>query len=133
MTILVDTGVVSALLSRRVQPHLAPAVAKATGERLLLLPQTVAELRFGALAAGWAAARQARLEARIADATVVPVTDALLHRVAEVRLACQQVGHPLAARVHANDLWIAACAIHTGVPLLTADGIFAGVPGLQLA
>lgn len=64
---------------------------------------------------------------------MVPVTDALLHRVAEVRLACQRAGHPLAARIHANDLWIAACAIHTEVSLLTADGIFGGVPGLELA
>jgi predicted nucleic acid-binding protein len=133
VTVLIDTGVVSALLSRRVQPHLAPAVAKATGQRLLLAPQTVAELRFGALAAGWAERRVARLEAKIAEATVVPVTDTLLHRVAEVRLACQQIGHPLAARVHATDLWIAACAIHTGVPLLTADTIFTDVPGLRLA
>jgi hypothetical protein len=133
VTLVVDTGVVSALLSKQVQPHLAPAVAKATGQRFLLAPQTVAELRYGALSAGWAGRRQARLEAKIAESTVVPVTDRLLHRIAEVRLACQQIGHPLADRVHSNDLWIATCAIHVGVALLTADNIFQRVPGLQLA
>lgn len=34
--------------------------------------------------------------------------------------------------VHANDLWIAASAVHIGAPLLTADAVFDGVPGLTL-
>lgn len=133
MTLVVDTGVVSALLGTQVRPHLAPAVAKAAGQRFLLAPQTVAELRFGALVAGWAGRRQSNLEAKIAESTVVPVTDGLLHRVADVRLACQRIGHPLANRVHSSDLWIATCAIHVGVALLTADSVFDGVPGLSLA
>jgi len=34
--------------------------------------------------------------------------------------------------VHANDLWIAASAIHVGAPLLTADAVFKDAPGLNL-
>lgn len=71
-----------------------------------------------------------RIEAAIAATTVVPVTDALLSTIAEVRAACRRIGHPLTDRVHSNDLWIAATAVHIDAALVTADGIFAGVPAL---
>jgi predicted nucleic acid-binding protein len=70
---------------------------------------------------------------RSAETTVVPVTDALITAVAEMRAACRQVGHPLADRIHANDLWIAASAVHIAAALVTADTIFEGAPGLVLA
>ena len=47
--------------------------------------------------------------------------------------ACRRVGHPLADRIHANDLWIAASAIHIDAPVVTADTVFLGAPGLMLA
>ena len=43
-----------------------------------------------------------------------------------------QAGHPLADRIHANDLWVAASAIHIGAELVTADGVFAEAPGLTV-
>jgi predicted nucleic acid-binding protein len=73
-----------------------------------------------------------RLEEGIESTTVVPVTDALLSEVAQFRFACRQVGHPLADRIHANDLWVAASALHIEAPLVTADGVFADAPGLTL-
>ena len=76
--------------------------------------------------------RRHRLEQSIAATTVVPVSDALLTTAAELRHACRQVGHGLHEAVHANDLWIAASAVHIGAPLLTADAIFDDVPGLNL-
>ncbi len=69
---------------------------------------------------------------RIRATTVVPVTDALLTRVARLRLACRAAGHPLHDRTHASDLWIAASAIHIGASLLTADKVFDDTPGLVL-
>lgn len=133
MTLVLDTGVMSAMLSHRRRPHFEPLVAKAAGSPILIAPHTVVELRYGALVAGWAAARRTRLEAAISAATVVPVSDRLLSGVAALRYACRQAGHPLVDPVHANDLWIAACAIDVGAPLLNADGVFQDVPGLQLA
>jgi predicted nucleic acid-binding protein len=133
VTLVVDTGVMSAVLSRRPRPRFEPLVAKAAGNPILVAPQTVAELRYGALVAGWAGPRRKRLEAAISAATVVPVSDRLLTGVAALRYACRQIAHPLVDPVHANDLWIAACAIDVGVPLLTADSVFEGVPGLELA
>ncbi len=42
------------------------------------------------------------------------------------------IGHPLADRIRANDLWIAATAIHTSATLITTDSVFIGTPGLAL-
>jgi len=34
--------------------------------------------------------------------------------------------------VHSNDLWIASTALHIEALLVTADGVFVGVPGLEV-
>lgn len=107
-------------------------VTRMIGNQVFLAPQTVAELRSGALVAGWGEPRRQRLEAAIAATTVIPVSDALVTAVAELRFACREIGHPLADRVHAQDLWIAAGAVHIGAAVSSADGVFAGVPGLAL-
>lgn len=52
-----------------------------------------------------------------------------LQRLAQPSSACS---HPLHDRSHANDLWIAASAIHIGAPLLAHDGVFDNTPGLML-
>ena len=39
--------------------------------------------------------------------------------LAELRFTCRGAGHPLHDRAHANDLSIAASALHIGAPLLT--------------
>ena len=132
MRIVVDTGVFSASLSRRRRQHFEARVELMAGNQVFLAAVTVSELRYGALVAHWGDARRARLEQSIQAATVVPVTDQLLTRAAELRFACRRAGHPLASRAHANDLWIAASAIHVGASLLTADGVFAETPELRL-
>ena len=132
MKLVVDTGVFSASLSHRPQPSTSPYVEKLSGNQLFLASVTVVELRFGALVAGWGEARRFRLEQGIESTTVIPVTDALLTEVASFRFACRQAGHPLADRIHANDLWVAASAIHIGAELVTADGVFAEAPGLTV-
>lgn len=132
MRILVDTGVFSASISRRRRARFETQVGLMVGHQILLAAVTVAELRYGALVAGWGAERRERLEQSIEATTVVPVTDALLTAVAELRHACRQAGHALHEPVHANDLWIAASAIRVGVPLLTADAVFADAPRLPL-
>jgi tRNA(fMet)-specific endonuclease VapC len=130
--VLVDTGVFSASLSRRRRSGSETAVRLMAGNQLFLAAVSVAELRYGALVAGWGDPRRARLEDSIGATTVVPVTDKLLTRVAELRLACRGAGHPLHDRAHASDLWIAASAIHIGASLLTDDKVFDHTPGLNL-
>ena len=93
---------------------------------------TVGELRYGALVAGWASQRQDRLEDSINATTVVPVSNDLLTTLAALRFACREIGHPLADRIHGNDLWIAASAVHIDATLVTADKVFIEAPRLQL-
>lgn len=133
MRLLVDTGVFSASLSRSRPAATAHLVEILSANQIFLAAVTVAELRFGALVAGWGDARRQRLEEGIGSTTVVPVTNALLTDVAELRFACRLIGHPLADRIHANDLWVAASARHIGAVLVTADGVFADAPGVTLA
>lgn len=132
MRIVVDTGVLSAALSKRRRARLEPHVQLMAGHQVFIAAVTVSELRYGALVAGWAQPRRDRLEAAIRSTTVVPVTDALLTVMAELRHSCRMVGHPLHDRAHANDLWIAASAVHIGARLLTADSVFRATPGLTL-
>lgn len=132
MRIVVDTGVFSASLSRRRRPRFDAQVQLMAGNQIFLAAVTVSELRYGALVAGWGAPRRERLEEAIKVTTVVPVSDSLLTGAAELRFACRRDGHPLADRAHADDLWIAASAIHIGAPLLTADKVFDDTPGLAL-
>ncbi|MEP7113893.1 MAG: PIN domain-containing protein [Ilumatobacteraceae bacterium] len=132
MRLVVDTGVFSAALSRRRRQLLDSHVEALLGNQLFLSVVTVAELRYGAIVADWGSPRRERVEAAIAATTVVPVTDALLSTMAELRAACRRLGHPLADPVHGNDLWIAATALHIGAALATADQIFVGVPALVL-
>jgi tRNA(fMet)-specific endonuclease VapC len=131
--LVVDTGVFSAALSTRRRAQFERQIAVLSGNQLFLAAATVAELRYGALIAGWGPPRRDRLEAAIAATTILPVTDRYLTAVAKLRAACRLVGHPLADRAHSNDLWIAAAATHIDAPLVAADGIFKDVPGLRLA
>ena len=132
MRILVDTGIFSASVSRRRRARFEAEVGLMAGHQIFLAAVTVAELRYGALVAGWGDQRRQRLEQSIAANTVVPVSNALLTAVAELRHACRRVGQALHEPVHANDLWVAASAAHIGARLLTADSVFDDVPGIAL-
>jgi predicted nucleic acid-binding protein len=130
--VIVDTGVFSASLSRRRRPRFEAQIGLMAGHQIFLAAVTVSELRYGALVAGWGEARRNGLDESIQATTVVPVSDRFLSTLAELRFACRGVGHPLHDRAHANDLWIAASALHIDAPLLTADNIFSNTPGLTL-
>ena len=132
MRLVVDTGVFSAALSRRRRQLFASHVESLLGNQLFLSVVTVAELRYGAIVADWGSPRRERVESAIAATTVVPVTDALLSTMAELRAACRRLGHPRADPVHGNDLWVAATALHIGAALTTADRVLVGVPALVL-
>ena len=85
MRIVVDTGVFSASLSRRRRARFDAQIGLMTGHQIFLA--AASELRYGALVAGWAAARRDRLEHSIRATTVVPVSDRFLSTLAELRFA----------------------------------------------
>lgn len=110
MRLLVDTGVFSAALSRKRRPELEPLVARLPGNQLNLAAQTVAELRYGALVAGWGHGRADRLERAIHTTNVIPVTDGLLATVARFRFDCRAFATRSRTRCTTKSLWIAATA-----------------------
>jgi predicted nucleic acid-binding protein len=60
--ILIDTGVFSASISRHRRARFEPQVGLMAGHQVSLAAVTIAEPRYGALAAGWEDQRRQRLE-----------------------------------------------------------------------
>lgn len=100
--------------------------------RVFLSFQTVMELRFGALRAGWGELRRRRLERDLAELTVVQPDDRMISQCAQLRMECQRIGHAMADKVHDGDRWIGASAVRLGCPVVSHDGVFKDVPGLTL-
>ena len=131
-TVVVDTGVFSASLSRKRKSIAATYEKHIAGREIVVAYQTVSEMRFGALVAGWGESRLAELERRIAFAQIAVIDDAIIWTHARLRFACCEAGHALAKAAHATDLWIATVAVHLDIPLVTYDNVFRGAPRLEL-
>ena len=129
-TVVVDTNVFSADLLRATRPLVDLYRPILTGRRFLISFQTVAEIEFGVRRRNWGPGRLARVDEHIARAEIVWPGPALLSECVDLRVACERAGHPLAQPAHEADRWIAATALHLGVPLVSHDGLFRGVPGL---
>lgn len=129
--VVVDTMVISWLFEDR-SDLLTERYRDLISTRPVLLAfQTVMELRYGALRAGWGDLRRRRLERRIAELTVVQPDDEMVMTCARLRHNCRLTGHGLAGKIHDGDRWIAATAIRLGVPLVSNDQIFTDAPGLD--
>jgi tRNA(fMet)-specific endonuclease VapC len=90
---------------------------------------SVAELRFGAIAAGWGERRRQELEDAIARAVVLPADDSVTLCWAQVKAARQHVGRPISS----EDCWVAATALRHDLPLLTHNATdYRDIPGLKL-
>lgn len=112
-TLLVDTNIVSyADNEHGIWQRYEPLVA---GHTLLIAAQTVAELRYGALAKNWGERRRTRLELLMGAYTVAYPNDAICTGWAEVRVSSRQKGRPISPA----DAWIAATALAFEVPLVT--------------
>lgn len=129
--VVLDTDVFSYLHGNR--PELLRFEPYLVGHVGLLAFPSVAELYFGARKDGWGPARLERLRADLAVYDILLPTDALLRLCGELRAEAHRTGHPLGHPLHGSDLWIAACAIHYEVPLVTGNGRhYAGLPGLEV-
>ena len=93
--VVVDTMVISWLFDERPNP-LAERYRDLIGPAPVLLAfQTVMELRYGAIRAGWGELRRRRLERRIAGLTVLQPDDEMVLICAQLRADCAQAGHAL--------------------------------------
>jgi predicted nucleic acid-binding protein len=97
--VLVDTNVFTARLrnDRRLERQYGKHTA---GKRVVVTPQTVAEARYGALAAGWGVRRASELDRLIAHVGVLEVDGETTEAVAQVRNQCRLIGHALHQRLH---------------------------------
>lgn len=104
-----------------------------SGKRMVLSFASVAELWRGAYTQKYNAASQAKLEAAIGLAVVVPPTNDLTHEWARLTADARAASHPLGQKGQAHDAWIAATAKHFDIPLLTGnESHFRGIDGLKL-
>lgn len=131
--IVVDTNVFGAGLTPRSIPLAQRYDRLVVGRQQFISFQTVMELESGAEIAGWGEARRLKLTSLIAGAEVVWAGPSLTKACTKLRAQCWRAGHALAQSEHNADLWIAATAIHLGLPLVADDGIFDGVPGVTRA
>jgi tRNA(fMet)-specific endonuclease VapC len=124
---VIDTDVWSYLYKGRdegklYRPHIL-------GNTLIISFQTQAELLRWALAADWGQRRREHLESRLQSYFVEHSSDTLSLRWAEAIESGRRNGRPISAA----DAWIAATALHLGVPLITHNKKhFIGVDGLTI-
>ncbi|MHB1516443.1 MAG: PIN domain-containing protein [Acidiferrobacteraceae bacterium] len=124
--IIADTNIISYLmkgsaLGQRYKPHLA-------GKVVGIVFVTVAEMHYGAEKNNWGEKRQRKLEEHLKNFVVLPYHNEIAKAYARVVVERERVGRPISW----PDAWIAATAIWHRTPLVTHDGDFGGIPGLQL-
>jgi predicted nucleic acid-binding protein len=131
--VVVDTGVFAAGLTARTLPLAERYRPLLVGHELVITVQTISELYFGAAKDNWGVERLRQLDRRIALAVIAPCDDHLARICTELRLQCLRAGHPLAQKIHANDLWVATVAVQYAISLVSDDRVFVDAPGLQLS
>jgi tRNA(fMet)-specific endonuclease VapC len=125
--------VMSAVVNTGRNPTLAGEYRSLIGGRPVMISfATVTELRYGAVKAGWGELRQRGLERDLARVVIVQPDDRLMQVCAQLRVDCERAGLALGQKVHEADRWIAATAMRLGVQLVSDDGVFDSVPGLDL-
>lgn len=128
MRYLLDTDVCVELLRRR-QPAPAARFARIPAGEAALSVVTVLELTFGALKSARPEQNLAAVRALADGLPVLALEAAVADAYGRVRLELEKAG----ARIGANDLLIAAQALHQGVTLVTNNQReFSRVPGLRV-
>jgi predicted nucleic acid-binding protein len=130
--VVIDTDVASFLLDPRPSAPAEAARRIVAGRAKVVSFVTVAELRFGALRAGWGELRVRALHRSLADLDVIQSDEVLIARYAMLRAELHRAGHGLGQKVHEADRWIAATAVALGLELATGDRVFENVAGLDV-
>lgn len=94
-----------------------PCLRHVRGKTVVVSFVTVGELVAGAEKRSWSEARRADLLTRLRSVLVVPFDMRVCEAYA--RLSCLRTPEGSDRPVDANDRWIAACAIHHRLPLIT--------------
>jgi len=129
--VLLDTSVASLLHPKKKNSELREKYAPhMRGQTLALSFQSVAELWSWAEANGWGEKARQGLDAFIRRFLVIPYDFELAQVWAQVMETSKREGR----RFEAGDCWIAATAVHRGIPLLVHDNDFVdrSIPNLKV-
>lgn len=133
--VLLDTDVWSILFARSRRssdPREQAWRSVLAGRGIVIATQTRAEVLTGLATRDVGTPRRQTILAQLDAASTVPVTEDVIVAYADLTAACRRHGHPLHAKHHTGDRWVAASAIAAGVPLLAGDGIYQGAPGVEV-
>jgi predicted nucleic acid-binding protein len=125
--VVVDTDVISYVFkkdsrARRYRRHLV-------GKQGLMSFLTLAELDWWALRSGWGAARRRKLQLFLVQFAMIPFDRRLCQLWADATQEARVAGKP----IQCADAWIAATALHQGVPLVTNNPAdYAGIGALTV-
>ena len=124
--VIADTNVVSYLmkgteLGQRYKRHLA-------GKIVGIVFVTVAEMHYGAEKNGWGEKRRLQLEEHLKNFVVLPYNNEIAKVYARIVVERERIGRP----IDWPDAWIAATALWHRIPLVSHDGDFADIIGLDL-
>jgi tRNA(fMet)-specific endonuclease VapC len=125
--VVVDTDIASYIFNWHSS---APGYVQALrGSELVLSFMSVAELRMGAIAAGWGSRRRALLEQFMQGFHIVHSDDAICGAWAKIRAEARSAG----THVSPQDAWIAATAVELSAPLATNNRKdYEHIPSFQL-
>jgi len=94
---------------------------------VLFLPTIViGEFSYGALKSANTEENLRKLETLIKGCEIVSCDADVARRYASIKIQLERIGK----MIPENDMWIAACALETGLPLFTNDGHFDQVLGI---
>lgn len=122
--LVVDTNAVIAY--REGLPSVCSRIDEAD---ILFLPVIVlGELLYGAINSTKPLKNEDEINIFSANSVLVSVDEGIAIRYARVRLKLKKAGCPIPE----NDIWVAATCLHLEAPLLSKDGHFDNIPGLNV-
>lgn len=86
------------------------------------------ELRYGAINSAKPEKNEQDINKFSDNSVIMPIDEPVAIRYAKVRSGLKKKGHPIPE----NDIWIAAICLELGVPLLSNDGHFEHIEGLEV-
>ena len=124
--LVLDTDVASHAQRGSLSPQVKAAMS---GRTPCITFITVAEFYKGAYRAGWGPERVMRLEEWMRNVVVLPYDAGVARTWGHVAAQLEKQGRPISE----NDVWIAACCIRHGLPLVTLNRAhFERIPELQI-
>jgi len=121
---LLDTNTVIALFGGEAEVQARLDVA----QEVFVPSIALGELHFGAAKSGRPEANAARVEEFAASCTVTGTDAGTARRYGLIKAKLKKRGRPIPE----NDLWIASCALQYGFVLVSRDGHFEYVEGLEV-